>query len=116
MRRRSAMRGWTAIGLAVLFAMVGVEAAAAAPESAGPKAPETRLVGVVNVNTATSDELQLLPGIGPVRAVAIVDHRRDHGAFKSADGLVAVSGIGERALARIRAHIAVAGKTTAKLQ
>ena len=77
--------------------------------------PETRLVGVVNVNTATAEELELLPGVGPARARAIIDHRKQHGPFARVDGLVAVSGIGDAALAKIRAHCTVKGKTSAKL-
>jgi competence protein ComEA len=77
--------------------------------------PETRLVGVVNVNTATTEQLQLLPGIGPARATGILEHRKTHKGFKRVEDLTQVSGIGERALERIRPHISVAGKTTAKL-
>ena len=83
--------------------------------AAQTQAPETRLVGVVNVNTATAQELELLPGVGPVRAQAIIDHRVESKGFKQIDDLMLVSGIGEKALARIRPHVAVSGKTTAKL-
>jgi competence protein ComEA len=79
-------------------------------------APETRLVGVVNVNTATPEQLELLPGVGPARARAIVEYRKARGAFKQIDDLVEVSGIGPHALERIRRHCAVKGKTTARLE
>ena len=87
----------------------------AAVAAAQTPMPETRLVGVVNVNTATTEELELLPGVGPVRAQAIIDHRVESKGFKQVDDLMLVSGIGEKALARIRPHVAVSGKTTAKL-
>jgi comEA protein len=78
--------------------------------------PETRLVGVVNVNTATPEQLELLPGVGPVRARAIIEYRKAHGAFTRVEDLAQVSGIGPRALDRIRQHCSVKGKTTARLE
>ncbi|OQY30552.1 MAG: hypothetical protein B6I38_07255, partial [Anaerolineaceae bacterium 4572_5.1] len=48
----------------------------------------------VNINTATADELDTLPGIGPSTAQAIVDHRRQYGSFQRTDEIQDVSGIG----------------------
>jgi len=76
-------------------------------------APSAGLVGVVNVNTATPDELQLLPGIGPGRARAIVEYRTEHGSFEKIEDLLGVTGIGEKALERMRPNVALSGKTTA---
>ena len=97
---------------ALLLLPVAADAAGAKSESA----PETRIVGVVNVNTATPEQLGLLPGVGPVRARAIVEERKRNGGFKRVEDLTQVSGIGERALERMRPHLAVEGKTTARLQ
>ena len=88
----------------------------AAGEPSGAKQPQTRLVGVVNVNTATPAQLELLPGVGPARARAIVELRKKSGPFKRVADLIEVSGIGETALLRIRPHCAVKGKTTARLE
>jgi competence protein ComEA len=77
-------------------------------------APGSGLVGVVNVNTATPDELQLLPGVGPGRARAIVEYRSQHGSFEKIEDLLGVTGIGEKALERMRPHVALNGKTTAE--
>lgn len=54
--------------------------------------------GTVNINTASAAELESLPGIGPALAARIVAHRETNGPFTSAEGLTAVSGIGERKL------------------
>ena len=106
-------RGVAAGAVAIVLSLLSLEVAAAAePQTA---APETRLVGVVNVNTASADQLELLPGIGPARAAAILEHRKEHKGFKRVEDLTQVSGIGERALERIRSHVALKGKTTARL-
>jgi competence protein ComEA len=68
--------------------------------------------GVVNVNTATAEELTRLPGIGESKARAILDYRKERGAFKSVDQLGEVKGIGDAALERMRPHVALEGKTT----
>ncbi|MDD9938942.1 MAG: helix-hairpin-helix domain-containing protein [Myxococcales bacterium] len=57
--------------------------------------------GRIDANRATTDELQLLPGIGPRLAERIVRHRGEHGPFADIAGLRAVSGIGPRTLARL---------------
>jgi competence protein ComEA len=105
----------TLVASILLLAPLVARPAGDLPGGSSPR-PETRLVGVVNVNTATPDQLELLPGVGPARARAIVEYRKTHGAFKQIDDLVEVSGIGPVALERIRRHCAVQGKTTARLE
>lgn len=56
----------------------------------------------VSLNTATMDQLNALPGVGPVLAQHIVDYRTQHGGFRSVDELRKVSGIGERRFADLR--------------
>jgi competence protein ComEA len=69
---------------------------------------------VVNVNTATPEQLQLLPGIGEARARAIVSVRKQNGGFKSLEQLLDVKGIGGVMLDRLRPHLSLDGKTTAR--
>ncbi len=68
--------------------------------------------GVVNVNTATSDQLQLLPRIGPALAERIIDFREVNGPFQNADELVAVKGIGEKSLENLKPYVVTKGETT----
>jgi competence protein ComEA len=96
---RSALAAACAAGVLAL-ALAGVPAGASAPN------------GVVNVNTATAEELARLPGIGDAKARAILDFRKERGTFKSVEQLGEVKGIGEAALERLRPHVVLEGKTT----
>ncbi|WP_435612666.1 helix-hairpin-helix domain-containing protein [Streptomyces sp. bgisy159] len=70
-------------------------AAGVPPPGAGPTAP-------LSLNTATLEQLDTLPGVGPVLARHILDHRTRHGGFRSVDELRQVNGIGERRFADLR--------------
>jgi competence protein ComEA len=63
--------------------------------------------GLVDLNTATADQLDALPGVGPVLAERIVAWRDAHGPFASIDQLREVSGIGERKFASLRDLVTV---------
>mgnify|MGYP002619522586 FL=1 len=62
---------------------------------------------MMNINTASITELTTLPGIGEVKARAIVDYRENHGPFKSVEELMMVSGIGEKTYEKLREKICV---------
>lgn len=74
------------------------------------------LVGVVNINTATEEQLQLLPGIGPTKARRIITYRIRHGRFKRVRDLRRVKGFGYKTVKKIAAHLTVRGPTTLKIQ
>lgn len=63
--------------------------------------------GLVNLNTATVEELETLPGVGPVTAGAIVEWREDNGKFTSVEQLSDVSGIGPARLEKLRDRVHV---------
>lgn len=64
-------------------------------------------VDLLDVNTATAEELEALPGIGEALAQAILDWRAENGAFQSVDDLLLVDGIGEGTLAEVRPFVTV---------
>ena len=61
----------------------------------------------ININTATAEELERLPGIGPTRAQAIVDDRAANGPFRIPEDLTRVSGIGEATLQGLIDYVTV---------
>jgi competence protein ComEA len=86
-----------------LFAPLTVRAGAVEP------APVSG--GVVNIGTASVEELTRLPGIGEKKAQAILDHRKTHPLRKLED-LTRVKGIGRKTVARLKPYLTVTGPTT----
>ncbi|TKJ31739.1 ComEA family DNA-binding protein [Blastococcus sp. CCUG 61487] len=86
---------------------VGVPGAADAPQPQASGPGVAAPGGRVNLNTATAAELDALPGIGPVLAQRIVDHRRDHGSFRSVAQLDDVPGIGPAIAAELTELVTV---------
>jgi competence protein ComEA len=80
-------------------------AAAAGAGSGGAGGP-TEPAGPVHLNTATLEELDTLPGVGPVTAQKILDWRQTNGAFGSVDELDAIPGIGPKRLEQLRELVA----------
>ncbi len=66
----------------------------------------------VNLNTATSEQLQQVPGIGPATAGKILQMRKTYGPFKSVDDLLAIRGLGAKRLEKMRKYLTV-GKPAA---
>lgn len=83
----------------------GPAASEAQPPAPSPSAPEAP--GLVNINTAGSEELQTLPGIGEKRAEDIIAYREEHGPFRIVEDITDVGGIGEGILSRIIDYITV---------
>lgn len=109
---------WTAMAAAVLLTVLCLFPTL---HSAVPKGDLPPLVtrpgiarevspGALDLNTATSEQLQALPAIGPVRAQNILDYRVQNGPFQSPEELAAVEDIGPGTLEKVRELICVAPK------
>jgi competence protein ComEA len=98
-----------AASASALFLVLITLALTPAPAAAEP----ARLDGVVNINTAAPDELELLPGVGPAKARLIVEYRAKH-AFRTVEELARVKGIGPRTVRKLRPNLVVRGPTTAQ--
>ncbi len=86
----------------IVLLLAGVVASAAQPNPAG----------VVNINTAEKEELELLPRVGPSLANRIIEFREANGAFQNPEELLAVKGIGEKSFGHLKPYIATSGETT----
>lgn len=81
---------------------------AQSPGTAGDAdAPSSAGAALVNLNTASKEELMTLPGIGEAKAEAILQYRSEHGAFSDAQELLQISGIKEGVFSRIKDRITV---------
>lgn len=77
-----------------------------APGAAAEAPGASPATGPIHLNTATVEQLDELPGVGPVTAQKIVDYREQHGAFSSVDDLDAIPGIGPARLEQLRELVA----------
>jgi competence ComEA-like helix-hairpin-helix protein len=95
---------------AVRLSLVILALCAISPGLAAKKKPPA---APINLNTATSDQLQEVPGIGPATAEKILQMRKAYGPFKSVDDLRAIRGIGPKRLEKMRKYLTV-GKSAAE--
>lgn len=97
-----------ALVLAVLLAApVVLGAQATAPTASNAAA-------AVNINTATAEQLNALPGIGPKLAARIIEYRQKAGGFKRVEELMSVQGVGEKNFLKLKPLITVGLPKTEK--
>ena len=80
----------------------GIQVVVPAKAAAGQPSAGTTAQGPVHLNIATLEELDSLPGVGPVTAQKILDYRQKNGAFSSLDELDAIPGIGPARIEQLR--------------
>lgn len=80
---------------------------ALSPTAASATVSSNAVNGLININTASAQELEALPGIGPALAQSIVSYRNEHGPFQAVEDLKNVPGIGEARFERLKGLITV---------
>jgi len=104
------------------FAIVHAGAAGAAQTPSGNRAPAKSVksaksvkgdvLAIVNINTASANELDALPGIGTKTAALIVEYRQKNGPFKKIEELMNVRGVGEKSFLKLKPRLTVTGAAT----
>ena len=81
----------------------------AAGKSAAPKAAPS---GTININSASAEQIALLPRVGIKLAERVVEYRKANGSFKKVEDLMEVKGVGEKLFVVLRPHLSVSGENT----
>jgi competence protein ComEA len=79
------------------------------PLAAFQEAKAPAAAATVNINSATTQQFEALPGIGPSTAQRIVAYREKNGPFKKLEDLMNVQGIGEKSFLKLRPHLTLGG-------
>ena len=97
--------------IVAVTALLMAHPAAQGPQpGAGVRVADAKPMLLVNLNTATSSELETLPGIGAKTAARIIDYRQKKGPFKKIEELMNVQGIGEKSFLKLKPQLTVAAK------
>lgn len=107
---------WTIAALLVTTTLVPFTSVPAPAFASATVVQEAKAAATpaVNINTATADQLEALPGIGPSMAKRIVAYREKNGPFKKVEDLMNVQGIGEKSFLKLRPHLTVGGTSDAR--
>ncbi len=104
-----------ALRTAVVVALFLVAESLVAAQKTQPAAAKADATAIVNLNTATAEQLDTLPGVGPKVAARIVEYRQKNGPFKKIEDVMNVKGIGEKNFLKIKDRITVgSGKPAAQ--
>ena len=100
----------SALSIAVLSCLFGVPfvAAAGQTKTAARAAAKPASTAIVNLNTASTSDLEGLPGIGAKTAARIVEYRQKNGPFKKIEELMNVRGVGEKNFLKLKPQITIA--------
>ena len=95
------------LSMMVLIAVVAMAGLSPVSVVAAENPAANTVIEAIQLNQATAEELQALPGVGPALSERIVVYRTEHGPFKSLDQLTEVKGVGQAKLAKFREQLTV---------
>lgn len=96
------------------FAVVPVMAQEAGKTEKPAKPAKPAIEGKLNINTATAEQIDMLPGMSAKKAAAVVEYRTKNGKFKTLEDLMKVPGIKQKKVDKIKDYIIFEGESTAK--
>ncbi len=99
--------GRTHYGLMISQLVGSMNVVSSISNSGGAVSQTSNTTGKININSATADQLDQLPGVGPVIAQAIITYRENNGSFETISDLQSVSGIGEKKYAQIVDYVCI---------
>jgi comEA protein len=98
----------------VLAAQQAEQPAKAATAEKAVKPAKPAVTGKININTATADQLAMLPGVSPKKAQGLIDFRTKNGKFKSIEDLQKMPGIKQKKIDKVKDYLIFEGETTLK--
>ena len=112
------MKRWLMAFVAAMAMQAGTAMVAAAQEAAVGQVEQGRTTpaATVNVNTATAEQFEALPGIGAKMAARIVEYRQKNGQFKKVEELMNVKGIGEQSFLKLKPYLTIGAPKGEKSQ
>ena len=102
--------------ISVVMLLAASDAGAARQAKPGEVKAAATAAAPLNLNTATTTQLEALPGIGKRTAQAIIDHRQKNGGFKKIEELMNVKGVGEKSFLKLKPMVTVSGDRNDKVR
>jgi competence protein ComEA len=95
------------VAAAALATFIAAPSVSAQSKASGQASAKPQVTGTININTASTAELERLPGIGAKTAGRVIEYRQKNGPFKKVEELMNVRGVGEKNFLKLKNQISV---------